>query len=184
MTLLRKSYHQDAIFCTRKLSLETSEAHSNLLLRLWVCSPQSQYLQVILYKVHTTAIHKQTKFITIHALLQRCVHEKQKYVNICIFFSKLHNPSMTLSIIYITLIYMESKEPSSVHHLQQNAINIQKVAQNRKHKCIHILHDPCNEISSEDRSTHESLINNKKVVDRIPESSRSTFFQEPHNSIE
>lgn len=31
MTLLRKSYHQDAIFCTRKLSLETSEAHSNLL---------------------------------------------------------------------------------------------------------------------------------------------------------
>jgi hypothetical protein len=60
----------------------------------------------------------------------RGVHEKQKYVNIYIFFSKLHNPSMTFSIIYITLRFMESKEPSSVHHLQQNAINIQKVAQN------------------------------------------------------
>lgn len=57
----------------------------------------------------------------------RGLHEKQKYVNIYIFFGKLHNPSMTFSIIYITLISMESKEPSSVHHLQQNAINIQKV---------------------------------------------------------
>jgi hypothetical protein len=55
----------------------------------------------------------------------RGLHEKQKYVNIYIFFGKLHNPSMTFSIIYITLISMESKEPSSVHHLQQNAINIQ-----------------------------------------------------------